>query len=88
MMRHHLYTEITRWIEEQQLPDRVTQIRFQIVNNEVDPVMLPNLYPDRVVRVCSPDAQLVPSPAFMSVLLCQALAGRGAAVFMDSHVSG
>lgn len=149
MMRQHLYTEITPWIEEQQLPGRATEIRFQIVNDEVDPVTLPNLYPDRVVLVRSPDAQtppgicarllarekcslyaspaiagsygatphtmpvlvpssgllmqwqkdhlrlagiadaqLVPSPAFMSVLLRQALAGRGAAVFMDSHVSG
>ena len=151
MLRQHLYTEITPWIEEQRLPGRTTEIRFQIVNDEIDPLTLPHLHPDRVVLVRTPDVQsaagtcarllarekcslyanpdcaylftgdagalaagpvLVPStgmlrqwqldhlrlvgitdeqmvavPPFMSVILRQTLEGRGASVFMDSHVA-
>lgn len=153
MMRQHLYTEITPWIEEQKLPGRATELQFQIVNDDIDPFTLPHQFPDRIVLVRSPDIQsrtdvcakllarekcslyaspacadahraedpgsvpntlpiLIPSsglltqwqidhlrlagfvdeqmvrvPPFISVILRQTLAGRGASVFMDNHVS-
>ena len=156
MMRQHLYTEITPWIEEQKLPGRATELQFEIVNDDIDPFTLPQQFPDRIVLVRSPDLQsrkdvcakllarekcslyssptcadahrpeeginiggaprtlpiLIPSsglltqwqidhlrlagfvdeqmvrvPPFISVILKQTLAGRGASVFMDNHVS-
>lgn len=153
MMRQHLYTEITPWIEQQKLPGRPTEIQFEIVNDAIDPVTLPALFPDRIALVRTLDVQpqtgvvkrllsrdkcslyvspdcasrhggqdatvqgtlpvLVPSagrlmqwqidhlllagiaehqfvsaPPLIGVLLRQTIEGRGASVFMDSHVSG
>lgn len=153
MMRQHLYTAITPWIEDQRLPGTATELQFQIVNDDIDPFTLPHLFPDRVVLVRSPDVQsrtdvcarllarekcslyaspecakaygadgrgtlpkalpilipssglltqwqidhlrlagladeqLVPVPPYMSVILRQTLEGRGASVFLDSHVT-